>query len=95
MDHRLALALCIVCGTFGGAIVFAFLAAFSQVSILGRSIEIARQRSKGFGWWYFISGFVAAWQIWKETKGFRWLIPIGGIFCLLSYVIYHVYLTQT
>jgi|GEM_PF-3129771 len=94
MDHRLALVLCIVCGTFGGAILLAFMAAFSQFSILGRSIQIAREREKDFLWWYFFSGFVAAWQIWKETKGFRWLLPVGAISCFLSYAIYHVYLAR-
>jgi hypothetical protein len=92
MNHHLALVLCIVFGTFGGAILFSFATLFSNISVLGRSIDIARQRKKGFIWWSALGGLFADWQIWKETKGFRWLFVVGTLSCITSYVIYRVYL---
>jgi cytochrome c-type biogenesis protein CcmE len=95
MDHRLPLILCIVLGTFGGAVLLAFMALFSNISVFGRSIEIARQQKKGFVWWYFFGGLLADWQLWKETKGFRWLFVVGALSLLGCYLIYHFYLAQT
>jgi hypothetical protein len=95
MSHQVALVLCIALGTFGGAILLAFATLFSNISVLGRSIEIARQQKKGFVWWYFLGGLVADWQLWKETKGFRWLFVVGALSLLGCYLIYHYYLAQT
>jgi cytochrome c-type biogenesis protein CcmE len=95
MSHQLALILCLVLGTFGGAVSLAFMALFSQISVFGRSIEIARQQKKGFGWWYFLGGLLADLQLWKETKGFRWLFVVGAFSLLGCWLIYHFYLAQT
>jgi hypothetical protein len=95
MSHQVALILCLVLGTFGGAISVAFAALFSNISVFGRSIEIARQQKKGFVWWYFLGGLFADWQLWKETKGFRWLFVVGGLSLLGCYLIYRFYLAQT
>lgn len=94
MNHDLALALCVMCGVFGGVMLLAFLSAFSSLNVFARSIEITKQRKKGFLWWYFLSGLFADWQIWKETKGIRWLIALGLILCLISFGIYHLYLAH-
>jgi hypothetical protein len=94
MDHRLALALCIMCGVFGGVMLFAFCMAFSQLNVLCRSIQIARERKKSFVWWTFLGGLFADWEIWREIKGIRWLLPVGVILCVLSYAIHRAYLAQ-
>jgi hypothetical protein len=90
--HDLAFAACMICAVFGGGILLAFAMAFSQLNVLGRSIQIAKERKKGFVWWYAASGLVADWQIWRETKGVRWLLPLGAMFCLAAYLIHRVYL---
>jgi hypothetical protein len=95
MSHQVALIICLVLGTFGGAIALALVALFSNISVLGRSIDIARQQKKGPVWWYFFGGFAADRQLWKETKGFRWLFFVGALSLLGCYFVYHFYLAQT
>ena len=74
MDHALAFAACLVLALFGISMLVAFGAAFSHLNVLARSIELARQRKKRFVWWYVVGGFAADAQIWRETKGIRWLV---------------------
>ena len=74
--------------------LLAFRAAFSQLNIFARSIEVARQRKKGFVWRYLLGDFAAGWQIWKEIKGIRWLPLVGAALCFTSYVVYRVYLAK-
>jgi hypothetical protein len=94
MNHQLAKVLCIAFGTLGGAVLLAFFMLFSNINVFGRSIEIARQRKKGFIWWYFLGGLFANWQLWKETRGLRWLFVVGVLSCLASYIVYRVYVAQ-
>jgi hypothetical protein len=88
MDQRLATALCVGCGFFGGAMLFAFAMAFSNLNIAARAAQITKERKKGFLWWFFLSGLFADWHIWKETKGIRWLVPVGIALCAISYFIH-------
>jgi len=74
--------------------LLAFGAAFSNLNVLARSIDLARRRKKGFVWWYFIGGFAADAQIWRETKGIRWLVILGTALCFVSYIIYRVYVAK-
>jgi hypothetical protein len=69
------LALGIECGVFGGVMLFAFCMAFSQLNVLGRSIQISRERKKSFLWWTFLGGLFADWQIWGRRKGFAGFCP--------------------
>jgi hypothetical protein len=56
-------------------------------------MENLKKRDKDTPLWVAASGFLADWQIWRETKGIRWLVPVGALFCLAAYIIHRVYLT--
>jgi hypothetical protein len=90
--HPVASVWCVVLAFSGGAMLFAFFVAFSQLNILARSVTTTRKRQKGLLWWYLLSDWYALWEIWQETKGMRWLLPLGLMLSGTAYVIYRVYL---
>lgn len=84
---------------FGVAFLAAFFLQWNQVSIEIRSAEKlakeSKEKPKGLALlrWCFINPWIVAKEIWDETKGSRFLVPLGTLLCGIAYFTYRTYLT--
>ena len=100
-EHPLAAIFCILCGVFGGIFLFAFLFAFDPTIVIAREIDETDSVQKPrrlidliLSASNVIGGRVS-WseyrKVWDETKGDRFLVPLGIALCMVSYFLHRIY----
>ncbi len=87
-----------MCALFGVAFLAGFFLQWNRVSIQIRCAEklAAEWKSRGksvalLRWW-LVTPWIVVVEIWDETRGCRFLVPIGAALCATAYVTYALYL---
>ena len=83
---------------FGIAFLAAFFLQWNRASIEIRCAEKLADEWKKYPRhiallrWWFITPWIVAVEVWDETKGCRFLVPLGAALCGIAYVVYRMYL---
>ena len=83
-EHPIASIVCIMSGVFGAIFIVALLAPFDAKNITARQMDEKPSEEK--------SNLQEYKSVWNETKGVRFLFPLGLALCLLSYIVHRVWL---
>lgn len=82
-------------GVLGGVMIIAFLWQFERGQIALRIAE-KEKRDPSLKTRYIYSTFILPFlerkEIWKESKGMRFLLPVGAVRCGISYLTYSIYI---
>ena len=84
-EHPIAAVACIMSGVFGAIFLLSFVVPFDYNDILLRVAEKNKLQQK------------TSWSeeykaVWAETRGMRFLVPLGVVLCLVSLTTYLVWL---
>ena len=100
-EHPLGAIFCIMSGVFGGIFLFAFIMAFDPSVVIAREVdETGNPQKRGRILDLILSasnvvGGRVSWseyrKVWADTKGIRFLVPLGIALCLISFVLHRIY----
>jgi hypothetical protein len=100
--HPIAGIICVMAGVFGGIFLFAFAMAFDPTVVVARDADAAAPKEKGrkmldlvFTVTNGLGGRASLSEyrrVWVETKGTRFLVPLGLALCGLSFILYREFL---
>jgi hypothetical protein len=86
----------VLCSLMAVALLFAFVMQWNQYSMIekqwtGLKVEWKKgARLKTLLRWYFLGDFIAAKRIWGESKGIRFVLPLGFTFGIVAWLLYLV-----
>lgn len=84
----------LLCALLSGCLVAAFLMQWNQYSMVEEQWRgLKNEWKKGTRLqaalrWCFLGSFVAAYRIWKETKGIRFILPLGIMLGAIAWLLY-------
>jgi hypothetical protein len=94
-EHPVLAAAFVLCCLLSGACIFAFVMQWNSGEILIRNTERFMRERERFGSvvaalrWYFVGDWISAAEIWKETRGIRFVLLIGLAMGGLAAAIYY------
>jgi hypothetical protein len=102
-EHPVALIVSIMSGVFGGVFLIAFILPFDDKVMASRRADEAPPEKKVKSWIDLILSSTGRYQagssaseyksVWQETKGMRFLVPLGLALCFISWLVHRIWLT--
>lgn len=84
----------VLCALLAISLLFAFFGQWNQLSMDEKQYEGVKEewkkgtRLKTLLRWYFLGDFIAAKRIWTESRGIRFILPLGLFFGVLAWLLY-------
>jgi hypothetical protein len=84
----------VLCVLMSISLLFAFVMQWNQYSMLEKQWSGLKEewkkgtRLRTLLRWYFFGDFIAAGRIWKESRGIRFVLPLGLGFGLAAWILY-------
>jgi hypothetical protein len=103
-EHPVPWIVCIMCGVFGATFLVAFLAQFDSTVISAGKIDDAPPQEKTKRWLDTLLSMSGRYvppltardygNVWRGTKGQRFLVPLGLGLCAISWLVHHYWIAR-
>jgi len=86
--------------TLGASLLIAFFMQWHPWVLAERSYQNFKRERKEKGSilsglkWAFLGDFIEGWKVWKESRGNRFVLPLGIAFSLLAWLLYEYMIKQ-